>query len=82
MLVSHEPRIEAELEQAEQIERLRRAVVDLRPEEQEVFLMRQNGDLTYDEIARAVGIPLNTVKTRMRLALSKLRVVLNVECLP
>lgn len=80
MLVSHEPRTGTELEQADQIERLRRAVADLRPEEQEVFLMRQNGDLTYDEIARAVGIPLNTVKTRMRLALSKLRVVLNVEC--
>ena len=58
--------------------RLRQAVEQLRPEEQEVFLLRQNGDLTYEEIAQAVGAPLGTVKTRMRLALSKLRVSLEV----
>lgn len=80
MLVSNEPQVGTELEQAEQVDRVRRAVADLRPEEQEVFLLRQNGELTYDEIATAIGIPLNTVKTRMRLALSKLRVVLNGEC--
>ncbi|MEX1224345.1 MAG: sigma factor-like helix-turn-helix DNA-binding protein [Pirellulales bacterium] len=48
-------------------------MLELRPEEKEVFLMRQNGELTYDEIAAAVGIPTGTAKTRMRLALTKLR---------
>jgi RNA polymerase sigma factor (sigma-70 family) len=61
-------------QQNEQLERLRDAVRQLRPEEQEVFLLRQNGQLTYDEIADAIGIPTGTVKTRMRLALSRLRV--------
>jgi len=63
----------ADLEQQDQLARVSRAVSDLRPEEQEVFLLRQNGEMTYEEIGRAIGIPLGTVKTRMRLALAKLR---------
>ena len=63
----------AALEQQDQLARVCRAVSDLRPEEQEVFLLRQNGGMKYEEIARAIGIPLGTVKTRMRLALAKLR---------
>lgn len=57
----------------EQLERLSVAISGLRSEEQEVFLLRQNGQLKYEEIAEAAGIPLGTVKTRMRLALTKLR---------
>jgi RNA polymerase sigma-70 factor (ECF subfamily) len=71
--------VEADFERREQLVRLRDAVRDLRPEEQEVFLLRQNGGLTYDEIASAIDIPLGTVKTRMRLALGKLRTVLAPE---
>jgi RNA polymerase sigma-70 factor (ECF subfamily) len=62
--------------QHEQLERVRGAVRELRTEEQEVFLLRQNGELTYEEIASAIGIPTGTVKTRMRRALTKLRQVL------
>ena len=64
---------EADLERAEQISQLSRAVLRLRPKEQEVFLLRQNGNLTYEQIAEATGIPLGTVKTRMRAAISQLR---------
>ena len=42
----------------------------LRPEEQEVFLLRQDGQMTYEQIADTIGIPVGTVKTRMRLALA------------
>ena len=38
-----------------------------------MFLLRQNGDMTYEEIAEALGVPTGTVKTRMRRALTKLR---------
>jgi RNA polymerase sigma-70 factor (ECF subfamily) len=62
---------------AETLERLRAALVCLRPEEQQVFLCRQNGDLTYEEIARLVRRPVGTVKTQMRSALHKLRAVLH-----
>jgi RNA polymerase sigma-70 factor (ECF subfamily) len=61
---------------AEALQRLRRALMDLRPEEKEVFLLRQNGDLTYDEIAELNDRPVGTVKTQMRTALIKLRQVL------
>ncbi|MEX2140225.1 MAG: RNA polymerase sigma factor, partial [Pirellulales bacterium] len=67
---------QADVEHAEEVGRVRRALLDLRPEEQEVFLLRQNGELTYEAIGEAIGIPLGTVKTRMRLAIEKLRVAL------
>lgn len=51
----------------------RRMLVALGREEQEVFLLRQDGCLTYDQIAQAINIPLTAVKTRMQLALGKLR---------
>src|SRR5262249_10521193 len=57
-------------------ERLRRALFDLRPDEKEVFLLRQNGCLTYEEIARLRQSPVGTVKTQMRAAIAKLRQVL------
>lgn len=76
MLTSHEASPEEALEQDERLTRLRTAMHELRPEEKEVFLLRQNGELTYEEIAETMGIPAGTVKTRMRLALLKLREVL------
>lgn len=65
------------LERTESLERLRVAILDLREEEKEVFLLRQNGDLTYDEIALMRGCPVSTIKTQMRAAIEKLRRVLN-----
>lgn len=62
-----------QLEKQEQNDLLQRAIHQLRPEEQEVFLLRQNGEMTYEEIAEAIGVPTGTVKTRMRLALSRVR---------
>jgi RNA polymerase sigma-70 factor (ECF subfamily) len=57
----------------EQLTMVRKAVGQLRTEEQEVFLLRQNAQMTYEEIAEALGIPTGTVKTRMRMALNHLR---------
>ena len=64
------------LERKESIDRLRAAILELREEEKEVFLLRQNGELTSEEIAETLDVPTGTVKTRMRLALSRLREVL------
>lgn len=66
----------AALEQAEEVESLRAAIRALRPEERDVFLLRQAGELTYDEIALARGAPVGTVKTQMRAAVQKLRAAL------
>jgi RNA polymerase sigma factor (sigma-70 family) len=64
------------VEHDERLSRLRVALAALRPEEQEVFLLRQNGELTYEEIAETLDVPTGTIKTRMRLALARLREVL------
>jgi RNA polymerase sigma-70 factor (ECF subfamily) len=71
-----EPSPADNLEEKEALERLRAALVGLRPEEKAVFLLRQNGDLTYEEIADLRRLPVGTVKTQMRAALQKLRKVL------
>ena len=64
------------VENEESLQRIREALLQLRPEEKEVFLLRQNGDLTYEEIAKMRRTPVGTVKTQMRSALQKLRRVL------
>jgi RNA polymerase sigma-70 factor, ECF subfamily len=63
-------------EDREAEEHLRRAILDLRPEEREVFLLRLNSGLTYEEIAKLLRIPVGTVKTQMRAAVAKLRQML------
>jgi RNA polymerase sigma-70 factor (ECF subfamily) len=65
------------LEDQEALDRLRVAITELRQEEKEVFLLRQNGELTYEQIAEIRDAPVGTVKTQMRTALIKLRKVLN-----
>ncbi|MCA9636527.1 MAG: RNA polymerase sigma factor [Myxococcales bacterium] len=56
------------------IQRRVSAALDLLPDDQrEVFLMRQLGGLSFKEIGEIVGAPENTVKSRMRYALEKLR---------
>lgn len=61
------------LETTEMHDRLREELVFLRPSEKEVFLLRQNGGLTFEEIAEIRDCPLGTVKTQMRRALQRLR---------
>ena len=73
MLAGHEAAPGQAAEDREMIERLRLAIQTLRPDEQEVFLLRQNGDLTYEQIAEMRHSPIGTVKTQMRSALQKLR---------
>jgi RNA polymerase sigma-70 factor (ECF subfamily) len=65
------------IEDQEDMVRLRQAITTLRHEEKEVFLLRQNGGLTYEQIAEVRRSPVGTVKTQMRTALQKLRKVLN-----
>ena len=53
--------------------RMQQAIAELPDEQREIFLLREVGDLQFNEIAEIVGVPENTVKSRMRYALEKLR---------
>jgi RNA polymerase sigma-70 factor (ECF subfamily) len=53
--------------------RLERAIADLPEDQREVFLLRERSGLPFKEIASIVGVPENTVKSRMRYALERLR---------
>jgi RNA polymerase sigma-70 factor (ECF subfamily) len=57
--------------------RLQRAIASLGDEQREVFLMREFLDMPFKQIADVVGVPENTVKSRMRYALEKLRLELD-----
>jgi RNA polymerase sigma-70 factor (ECF subfamily) len=52
---------------------LEKALAELPEEQREVVVMRMWGGLTLEEIGAAVGVPLNTVASRYRYALEKLR---------
>jgi len=53
--------------------KLEEAIAKLNEEQREVFLMREYSNLPFKEIADIVGCPENTVKSRMRYALERLR---------
>ena len=55
---------------------MRKAIDSLPDDQREVFLLREEADLSFKEIADIVGISENTVKSRMRYALTKLRSLL------
>ena len=58
-------------------ETMQRAIGALSEEQREVFLMREFLDMPFKQIAEVVGVPENTVKSRMRYALEKLRLELD-----
>ena len=70
---------EAEPDQAEVItlqqesEKLAKAVAELPEKQRELIERAYFGDLSHSEIAEETGLPLGTIKSRIRLALEKLR---------
>lgn len=67
------------MEQREDVARAEAAVAGLSGPEQQVFLLRVAGELTFEAVADQLAIPLGTAKTRMRSALQKLRQVLGAN---
>lgn len=53
--------------------RIASAVEDLPEDQREVFLLRHLQGLAFKDIAEVVGVPVNTVKSRMRYALERLQ---------
>jgi len=67
------------IEQKELKRILGEAINQLSDEQKEVFLLRENSDLTFKEIAHLLNRPLNTVLAQMRYALLNLRKILTKE---
>jgi len=57
----------------EESEKLGEALGALPPEQRELIQKAYFGDLSHSEIAEATGLPLGTIKSRIRLALERLR---------
>lgn len=53
--------------------KLQAALDKMNPDQREVFLLRENQGLSFEEIATVAGTSVNTVKSRMRYALEALR---------
>lgn len=49
------------------------AVGELPESQREIFLLREQTDLTFAELAELLGVPRDTVKSRMRYALAHIR---------
>jgi RNA polymerase sigma-70 factor (ECF subfamily) len=69
--------IESIVEQDQQKQRLLRALAQLPPEQRKALSLAFLKGYTHQEIADLCGEPLGTVKTRIRLAMQKLRQILD-----
>lgn len=67
------PPVLDEVERRELEGLVEQAVADLTPTQREVFLLREGTDLSFTEISTALGLPRETVKSRMRYALTHVR---------
>lgn len=74
-----EPSAEVSISGQQDADRLRRAMQDLPAEQLTLLRLSFFEDRSQSTIADDLGIPLGTVKSRMRLAFSKLRSVLEKE---
>lgn len=59
---------------------VRRSVLALPPSQQEAVILFYYHDMRLKDIARVTGANVNTVKSRLRLGLEKLRDTLEAEC--
>lgn len=64
---------EAALLREERAEFVRNALMNLPPEHREILILREMEELSYSEIANAMGVPLGTVMSRLSRARDRLK---------
>jgi RNA polymerase sigma-70 factor (ECF subfamily) len=69
-------RTEVEVERRDEAQQVRTALGELPPEQRQVIELAYFGDFSHTQIAEMLKLPAGTVKGRMRLGLTKLRVLL------
>lgn len=77
--LSTDPELEEAAERADLAGRVRAAVGALAPEHREVLQLVLERGFSYREVAEILGVPVNTVKTRMFYARQKLRALLEQQ---
>ncbi len=70
-------RTELEVERREEARQVRTALDDLPPDQRQVIELAYFGGFSHSQIAKMLELPAGTVKGRMRLGLSKLRLSLS-----
>lgn len=73
LVEADEPRVDERLHAARESERLRGALAQLPAEQQQVLRLAYFDDESHSRISSELGIPLGTVKSRVRLAVAQLR---------
>jgi len=66
-------RSDGAVERLEQRQALQRALLELTPEQREVFVLKHVEELSYEEIAARVGVSVASLKMRMHRAYDRLR---------
>jgi RNA polymerase sigma-70 factor (ECF subfamily) len=70
---------EQQLEKKRQLTRLHAAIHALPAEQKEALILQQFNDMSLDEIANVTAVPVETVKSRLRYAMQKLRTQLQSQ---
>lgn len=70
---SDDPAPDEELDQRERSDRVKAVLASLPPDQAEVVMLSYVEGLSHSEIAERLNLPLGTVKSRMRLAYTKIR---------
>ncbi len=73
LLQPEQSSVEQSIDRQQQSERLRRAIADLPKEQAELVRKAYFGEMVHTAIAEETGIALGTVKSRLRLAMKRLR---------
>lgn len=74
-----EPAADGELAPSEDRDQLRRLLAQLNPRERAVVVLRYYCDLSEQETAASLGMPIGTVKSTCSRALARMRVELSTE---
>ena len=68
-----EPEQEEVMTLQQESKKLGKAIADLPDKQKDLILKAYYGELSHSEIAEQTGLPLGTIKSRIRLALDRLR---------
>jgi len=75
-LVEIEAESESQTSEDQRLPAVREAISQLTPELRETLELRLNDELSYEEIAGALGLPIGTVRSRLHHAVRRLRAAL------